>query len=457
MRGLGEIFERFAAESPVTVMVRVLLEKALAAEKLDELFEKTAKVQYTRELLFSTVVNLMLLVVCRLRPSVGAAYKAQAKEIGVSRQAVYDKLNRTETAVSAALVRYTAQTLKPVTEQLGGKLPELLPGYTLKILDGNYLAPTEHRLEALKSVGGAAMPGMSLVVLEPAHMLAVNIFPSEDGYTNERVLFEQVLETVCAQEVWLADRNMSTNKFLFGIEQKNAYFIIRQHGSLPMQALEELRQVGRADKGQVFEQKVSLSYEQHNLIVRRVLLRLDQPTSDGETQIAVLTNLPQTTATGVRVAQLYRERWTVERLFQVITQTLDCEIKSLGYPKAALLSFSMALVAYNILSVVKTALRAVHGVGKIEAGLSDYYLAEEIQGTYRGMMIAIPPQQWTIFSSMELITLCDTLRQLATFVELKALSSTPRQAKKKQPKRHFDKSQPHVSTARLLYSKQHPS
>lgn len=409
MRGLGEIFERFAAESPVTVMVRVLLEKALAPEKLDELFEKTAKVQYTRELLFSTVVNLMLLVVCRLRPSVGAAYKAQAKEIGVSRQAVYDKLNRTETAVSAALVRYSAQTLKPVTEQLGGKLPQLLPGYTLRILDGNYLAPTEHRLEVLKTVGGAAMPGMSLVVLDPTHMLAVNIFPCEDGYTNERVLFEQVLETVGAKEVWLADRNMSTNKFLFGIEQKNAYFIIRQHGSLPMQALEEIRQVGCADNGQVFEQKVSLSYEQHNLIVRRVLLRLDQPTSDGETQIAVLTNLPQTTAPGVRVAQLYRERWTVERLFQVITQTLDCEIKSLGYPKAALLSFSMALVAYNILSVVKTALRAVHGVGKIEAGLSDYYLAEEIQGTYRGMMIAIPPQEWKIFSSMELITLCDTL------------------------------------------------
>ena len=457
MKGLGEIFERFAAESPVTVMVRVLLEKALAPEKLDELFEKTAKVQYTRELLFSTVVNLMLLVVCRLRPSVGAAYKAQAKEIGVSRQAIYDKLNRTETAVSAALVRYSAQTLEPVSEQLGGKLPQLLPGYTIKILDGNYLAATEHRLEVLRTVGGGAMPGMSLVVLDPAQMLAVNIFPCEDGYTNERVLFDQVLETVNAKEVWLADRNMSTNKFLFGIEQKNAYFIIRQHGSLPWQALEELQEVGRVNNGQVFEQRVSLSYEQHELIVRRVLLRLNQPTTDGETEIAVLTNLPQTSADGPSVAQLYRERWTVERLFQVITETLNCEIKSLGYPKAALLSFSMALVAYNVLSVVKTALRAVHGVGKIQAGLSDYYLAQEIQGTYRGMMIAIPPSQWEVFSSMELTSLCDTLRQLATFVKLKALSSTPRKAKKKQPKRYLDKSQPHVSTARLLHSKKHPN
>ncbi len=86
---LGEIFERFVEQSPTTVMVRGVLEKVLAPEKLDELFERTAKVQYTRELLFSAVVNLMSLVVCGIRPSVNAAYKAQAQEIGVSRTALY--------------------------------------------------------------------------------------------------------------------------------------------------------------------------------------------------------------------------------------------------------------------------------------------------------------------------------------------------------------------------------
>ena len=73
---LGEMFERFVEQSPVTVMVRGILEKVLVPEKLDELFEKTAKVQYSRELLFSSVVNLMSLVVCGIRPSVNAAYKA---------------------------------------------------------------------------------------------------------------------------------------------------------------------------------------------------------------------------------------------------------------------------------------------------------------------------------------------------------------------------------------------
>lgn len=65
---LGEVFERFVAESPFSVMLRVLLEQSLPAQEIDELFEQQAQRQYHRELLFSTVVNLMSLVVQRLNP-----------------------------------------------------------------------------------------------------------------------------------------------------------------------------------------------------------------------------------------------------------------------------------------------------------------------------------------------------------------------------------------------------
>ncbi|MDJ0595737.1 MAG: transposase [Pleurocapsa sp. MO_226.B13] len=110
------------------------------------------------------------------------------------------------------------------------------------------------------------------------------------------------------------------------------------------------------------------------------MLRLHQPTRDGETEIAILTNLPETVADGFKIAELYRKRWTVETFFQVVTTSLNCEIKTLGYPRAALFSFSMAL-AYNALSTLRAALIRVHGTGKIEAGLSNYYLTEEITMT----------------------------------------------------------------------------
>jgi hypothetical protein len=133
---LNPIFERFVAHSPVTVMVRAMMEVVLAPSKLDELFEQTAKTGYTRELLFSTLVMMMTQVVCSIRQSIGSVYKAMSAEIGVSKTAVYDKLNRLEPNVSRALVQGTAQDLGQIVQQLGGAGRELLPGYRVKIRIG---------------------------------------------------------------------------------------------------------------------------------------------------------------------------------------------------------------------------------------------------------------------------------------------------------------------------------
>jgi hypothetical protein len=117
---LGDVFKRFTAESPICVMVQALLEKALDANTVDALFEQHAQTQYTRTLLFSSVVDLMSLVVCGIKPSVNAAYKHLQKRIPVARTNVYEKINHTEPAVSAALVRHTAGTLTEIIDHLGG-------------------------------------------------------------------------------------------------------------------------------------------------------------------------------------------------------------------------------------------------------------------------------------------------------------------------------------------------
>ena len=90
-------------------------------------------------MLFLQLVGLMCQVTCGIQPSVNAAYREQSTEISVSRTALYNKLNRMETGVSRALVQYTVQQLQPLIEQLGGLAHELLPGYRVRILDGNCL------------------------------------------------------------------------------------------------------------------------------------------------------------------------------------------------------------------------------------------------------------------------------------------------------------------------------
>lgn len=451
------IFENFVEESPVTVRMRGTIERIISPEKLNELFDKTAQQQYTRELLFSDVVGVMMPVVAGMRPSVHASYQASKAQMGVSHTSVYNKIDGIEPDVSTALVRYSARELASVIEQLGGKKPDLVPGYRVKIFDGNALGGTEHRLEVLRNTSAGALPGKSLVVLDPAQMLAIDLFPTEDGHAQERSLLKEVLKTVEANDLWIADRNMCVLAFLLGIAQRQAAFVIREHASLPQQPLSSLGRVGESETGEVWEQTVLLEQEGQQLQVRRVVVRLHQPTRDGETEIAILTNLPETVADGFKVAELYRKRWTVETFFQVLTTSLNCEIKTLGYPRAALFSFSMALFAYNALSTLRAALRSVHGTGKIEAGLSNYYLAEEITMTYRGMMMAIPPQHWEIFHSMSQEQFGQTLQELAAKVKLSAFLSRPRGPKKKKKKPTYDPQHPHVSTARLLASKKKTS
>jgi hypothetical protein len=164
-----------------------------------------------------------------------------------------------------------------------------------------------------------------------------------------------------------------------------------------------------------------------------------------------LTNLPTPDAGATLVVQLYRERWQVEGLFLSVTQNFDGEIKTLAYPQAALFSFTLALMAYNILATLKAALASVHGVGKIEAALSDFYVVNELQGTYQGMMIAIPPHLWQGFADMPTAELAGFLQTLAAKVKLERfLKAPPQKKKKKKQPPKYDPKHPHVSTAKLL-------
>ncbi len=447
---LSKLFDRFVKESPVTVMTRGLLERLLNPGQLDAWFERTAEKQYTRELLFSTVVDLLMQVVCGVRKSVNVAYQAAKHEIPVSVQSVYNKLNGLEPGISAELVRFSAQKATEVIEELGAERAALLPGYQVKMLDGNCLEASEHRLKEWRELSGGALPGKSLVVYDPALGLAVDVFPCEDGHAQERSLLPLVLETVGAGEVWVADRNFCVKAFLLGIERQEAFFGVREHEQLPWKPLEAMREAGQTETGSVAEQAIEVIDEQGKAHTwRRIRVQLNKPTRDGESTIYILTHLPATVE-ACTVAELYRKRWTIETAFQQLEKNFESQINTLGYPRAALFGFCLALVAYNTLAVIEAALRHVHGQEKVDNEVSGYYLAEELGATYRGMMIAIPPPEWQFFQDLSLPRLAELLVELAQQIRLPAFRKHRRGPKKLRSKPTYDPKRPHVSTAKLI-------
>nr|WP_256875239.1 transposase [Nostoc sp. C052] len=69
----------------------------------------------------------------------------------------------------------------------------------------------------------------------------------------------------------------------------------------------------------------------------------------------MFSNLPESVP-ATKIAEIYRNRWNIERLFQTVTKNFHGEIQTLAYPKATLFSFSMALVSHNILATLRGAL-----------------------------------------------------------------------------------------------------
>ena len=447
----SSMIDRFVEASPFCVMARGLMERALSPAGLDAVFEKSAEQQYTKALLFSTTVDLMSTVVCRIRPSVHAAYQAKKADVGVSVRALYDKLASVELKTSAAVVEHTAERLEPIIRQMGGTSPPLLEGYKAKILDGNHLAHSERRMGILRDVAAGPLPGQTLVVYEPETDLVTGVIGCEDGHTQERKLLDQIWPLVHKRDLWIADRNFCTTKFLSGVAARCGFFAVRQHAStLRWEREGRRRKVGKTDSGVLYERRLWLLDEDgKEFSVRQITLELTTPTRDGETVIRVLSNLPSKIP-AAKIAALYRERWKIEHLFQKMTQLLRCEIDTLAYPKAAVFGFCVALAASNVLAATKAALRATHKDASLDDDLSDFMVAEELSGTYRGMMIALPGEEWTKLAALSDSEFIEWLLAIAKGVRLDRYQKSKRGPKKPRTRRTRFKKAKHVATSRLI-------
>ena len=442
-------------------MARLALEHALPAGWVDEVFEAHRQRQYARELLFSTVVELTTLVSLGLRPSLHAAAR-QMPSLPVSLASLYDKVNHTEPGVLRALVRGSAERLAPVMAALG--TPASLPGWQVRVLDGNHLPGSEKRLLPLRALRGAALPGHSLVAYDPDLGLVVDLVACEDAYASERAGVAPLLEGARPGELWLADRHFCTRTVLEGLEDAGACFIVREHANHPRLAEQgEWRACGWVETGLVREQAITVEHQQAPW--RRIELALDQPTEAGDTTLWLWSNLPEAVTAG-RIAELYRTRWQIEGMFGRLESVLNSELRSLGHPRAALLGFAAAVLACNVLALLQRAVEQAHQPPPAPPSpaasppppppppleVSCFHLAVQIRGGYEGLLIALPPEHWPCWNEADPAGLAQHLLRLARNINPRQVATSKRGPKTAKPKGYVDgkTARAHVATARLL-------
>jgi IS4 transposase len=447
----ASVLERFERHAPASVMARLVLEQALPSGWVDEVFERHRQRQYSRELLFSTVVELMTLVSLGLRPSLHAAARAMPS-LPVSLGALYDKVNHTEPAVLQALVRGSAERLAPVVAAVGSSAS--LTGWQVRILDGNHLPASEKRLAALRGHRGAALPGQALVVYDPDSGLVTDIVACEDAHASERTAAVPLLARAQPGQVWIADRHFCTATILQGWEKAAACFIVREHGRHPRLAEHgKWQERGRTETGTVREQTIKTDGAQTSW--RRIELTLDLPTQAGESVIRLWSNLPA--AIGAQqIAALYRQRWRIEGMFQRLESALHSEIGSLGHPRAALLGFVTAVLAHNVLALLQRCVEQAHQQAASAPEVSLYHLACQIRASYEGMLIALPAEHWPSCHSASATGLAGHLLRLARMLNPRQIATSKRGPKIVKPKGYVDGAiaRAHVATARVLIQAQ---
>jgi hypothetical protein len=240
--------------------------------------------------------------------------------------------------------------------------------------------------------------------------------------------------------------------FLFRILRAGGYFLARRHKTtLPYEPAGPRKSRGRCPTGKVYEQAIRVDDPEapgtrHRL--RLIVLELDEPTRDGETEIVLVTNLPEGVS-AIDCCAAYRGRWRIEGHFQVLTELLHCEIPSLSYPRAALFAFGMSVVAGNALAVLKGSLRAEHGP-EMAAEVSDGAVVDRLARLYPGMMKAIAPRRWPAMGGRPAEEVAALLNELAARVPVEEMLRARRGPKKKRPQRNKGDRHHHLATKKLL-------
>ena len=446
-----EVVERFEQQAPGAMMAHLALDHAMPSSWIDEVFQDNRQRQYPRELLFSSVVELMLLVTLGLRPSLHAAARKMADRLPVSLAALYAKVQRTEPAVLRALIQGSAERLAPLADQLPAQ--PSLPGWQVRVFDGNHLPASEKRLKPLRGFRGAALPGHTLVVYDPDSALVCDMVACEDAHESERTGAALLIERAQAGQAWIGDRHFCTQALMQGLDGRGAGFIVREHAHHP-----RLRSTGAwstptdIQTGQVREQSIELAepHEGTSPRWRRIEITLHTPTEAGDETIVLWTNLPAQ-IDAATIAALYRKRWRIEGLFGRLESVLNSEIKALGHPRAALLGFAVAVLAYNVLALLKRFIEHAHRDNHPQLDVSTYHLAVDITSDY-GPMLRLLPTEHCPRAHADPGQLAQLLLVLAARMSPKQLATSKRKPKPLVPKGYVDDSlaRSHVSTSRVL-------
>ena len=315
---------------------------------------------YEKEISFAVLVQLIADALLEHQGSGRKSFE-RGREQGLltaSVQAGYQKLGRIPLGLSEAWLAESTARLRPIYPG-AARLPvaPALAGLEVMIVDGKALKRVAKRLKPLQGRKGGVLGGKALVALELRRGLIVAMATHPDGETNEAklvpTLLPQVRAQVAGRRLWVADRQFCDLTHPAAFMQGGDHCLVRYHPkTLFCPDLTQPVQRGQDAQGRVWEQDWGwLGSEQakHRRFLRR--LTLYRP---GEETIILLTDLLDATLfPAPDLLDLYLARWSIEQVFQQITEVFHMQTLIGTTPQGTVFQFAFCGLLYNLVQVVR--------------------------------------------------------------------------------------------------------
>jgi hypothetical protein len=315
---------------------------------------------YEKEISFGVLVQLIADALLEHQGS-GKKSFARGREQGLlsaSVQAVYQKLSRVPLGLSEAWLAESVARLRPVFPE-AARLPvsPALRGLEVIIVDGKAIKRVAKRLKPLRGRKGGVLGGKALVALELRSGVVVAMATHADGETNEAklvpALLPQVREQVAGRRLWVGDRQFCDLTQPAAFVQDGDHCLVRYHSKTPFcPDLLHPAQRGVDGHGRVWEQDwgwLGCERAKARRYVRR--LTLYRP---GEETIILLTDLLDAAQVPANdLCDLYLARWSIERVFQQITEVFHLQTLIGTTPQGTVFQFAFCVLLYNMVQVVR--------------------------------------------------------------------------------------------------------
>jgi hypothetical protein len=315
---------------------------------------------YEKEIRFEVLVQLIADALLEHQGSGRKSFE-RGREQGLltaSVQAVYQKLGRIPLGLSEGWLAESTARLRPVYPE-AARLPvsPALRDLEVIVVDGKAIKRVAKRLKPLRGRKGGVLGGKALVALELRSGVVVAMATHADGETNEAklvpALLPQVREQVAGRRLWVADRQFCDLTQPAAFATGDDQFLVRYHPKTPFcPDPPRSAQRGVEVHGRGWEQDWGwLGSERAK--VRRYVRRLTLHRPGAETIILLTDLLDAVQVPANERFDLYLARWSIERVFQQITEVFHLQTLIGTTPQGTVFQFAFCLLLYNMVQVVR--------------------------------------------------------------------------------------------------------